>query len=70
MIAAALGDQQALYGELAADQARNKQIAADVAEAARRGRQILVLTNRMEHLHRLERELHGHGVTLSCCTAS
>ncbi|WP_412075660.1 TOTE conflict system archaeo-eukaryotic primase domain-containing protein [Streptomyces xanthophaeus] len=53
---------QAIYGELAADQARNRQIAADIADAYRRGRCSLTLTNRIEHLHQLACELKEHGI--------
>lgn len=53
---------QALYTELAADDARNTQIAADIADAARRGRHNLALSNRIEHLHRLDDALHPHGI--------
>lgn len=54
---------QALYGELAADKVRNALIAADIADAARRGRHSLALTNRIEHLHRLTEALQPHGIT-------
>ncbi|GAA2687035.1 hypothetical protein GCM10010412_074880 [Nonomuraea recticatena] len=54
---------QAMYGELAADQKRNAQIATDVADAVARGRQCLILTNRLEHLERLDANLRGLGVT-------
>lgn len=53
---------QAIYTELAADQDRNTQIAADIADAARRGRCSLALTNRVEHLHQLASALAAHGV--------
>ncbi|MEU2915890.1 DEAD/DEAH box helicase family protein [Streptomyces massasporeus] len=53
---------QALYGELAADEERNARIAADIADAARRGRHSLALSNRLEHLDRLAEALHHHGV--------
>ncbi|MDI3418809.1 TOTE conflict system archaeo-eukaryotic primase domain-containing protein [Streptomyces luteolus] len=53
---------QALYGELAANEERNAQIAADIANAARRGRHSLALSNRIEHLHRLTEALHQHGI--------
>ncbi|WP_327357893.1 DEAD/DEAH box helicase family protein [Streptomyces sp. NBC_01304] len=53
---------QALYGELAADEDRNAQIAADIADAVRRGRHSLALSNRIEHLHRLTDALHRHGI--------
>jgi hypothetical protein len=49
---------QAIYGELAADQARNHLIAADIADAYRRGRCILTLTNRIEHLNQLATALN------------
>jgi superfamily II DNA or RNA helicase len=44
---------QAIYGELAADEARNELIAADIADAYQRGRCSLSLTNRIEHLNQL-----------------
>ncbi|MBT2457276.1 DEAD/DEAH box helicase family protein [Streptomyces sp. ISL-86] len=53
---------QAIYTELAACQDRNTQIAADIADAARRGRCSLALTNRVEHLHQLAAALATHGV--------
>lgn len=53
---------QAIYTKLAANQDRNAQIAADIAEAARRGRCSLVLTNRVEHLHQLATALASHDI--------
>ncbi|MFE4335307.1 DEAD/DEAH box helicase family protein [Streptomyces sp. NPDC056831] len=53
---------QAIYTELAASQDRNTQIAADIADAARRGRCSLALTNRIEHLHQLATALAEHDV--------
>ncbi|MGP3912963.1 DEAD/DEAH box helicase family protein [Nonomuraea sp. 10N515B] len=53
---------QAIYSELAADETRTAQIAADVADAATRGRNSLILTNRMEHLQRLATALENLGV--------
>ncbi|MFZ3492066.1 TOTE conflict system archaeo-eukaryotic primase domain-containing protein [Streptomyces sp. 5.8] len=53
---------QAIYTELAANQDRNTQIAADIADAARRGRCSLALSNRVEHLHQLATALTAHGV--------
>ncbi|GAA3535648.1 hypothetical protein GCM10022419_014090 [Nonomuraea rosea] len=53
---------QAIYGELAANATRTAQIAADVADAASRGRNSLILTNRMEHLQCLAAALAGRGV--------
>lgn len=54
---------QALYGELATDPDRNALIASDIADAARRGRHSLALSNRIEHLHRLDEALRARGVT-------
>lgn len=54
---------QALYGELAADPDRNALIAANIADAVRRGRHSLALSNRIEHLHRLYEALQSYGVT-------
>jgi hypothetical protein len=48
---------QTLYQELVDDDARNQRICADVLEAVHAGRSPLVLTERNEHLDRLEREL-------------
>jgi superfamily II DNA or RNA helicase len=53
---------QAIYGELAADQRRNALIAVDVADAHRRGRCSLTLTNRIEHLNQLNAALKDHGI--------
>jgi superfamily II DNA or RNA helicase len=53
---------QAMYGELAADAARNALIGAGIADAYRRGRRILALTNRVENLERLRAGLAAHGV--------
>ncbi|GAA1115437.1 DEAD/DEAH box helicase family protein [Nocardiopsis metallicus] len=53
---------QAMYNELAHDPDRNAQIARDIADALRRGRCCLALTNRVEHLHRLVEALEPHGV--------
>ncbi|MGW6501223.1 DEAD/DEAH box helicase family protein [Nonomuraea angiospora] len=54
---------QAIYSELAADETRAAQIAADVVGAAGRRRNSLILTNRMEHLQRLAAALEVRGVT-------
>lgn len=48
---------QTLYQELVDDNARNQRICADVLEAVNAGRSPLVLTERNDHLDRLEREL-------------
>jgi superfamily II DNA or RNA helicase len=48
---------QALYQELVEDDARNRTICEDVIESVRDGRSPLVLTERNEHLDRLERGL-------------
>ncbi|MER6076115.1 DEAD/DEAH box helicase family protein [Streptomyces sp. NPDC001817] len=54
---------QAIYNELAHTTSRNRLIAADIADAARRGRCSLALTNRVEHLHQLAEALRPHGIT-------
>lgn len=48
---------QVLYQELVNDDARNQRICADVLDAVHAGRSPLVLTERNDHLDRLEREL-------------
>jgi superfamily II DNA or RNA helicase len=48
-----------LYGELIADDERNRIICEDVVEAVRQGRFPLVLTERREHLKLLEERLQG-----------
>ncbi|MEV5879409.1 histone-like nucleoid-structuring protein Lsr2 [Streptomyces sp. NPDC052101] len=53
---------QAIYTELAANSDRNTQIAADIADASRRGRCCLALSNRVEHLHQLATALAAHGI--------
>ena len=50
---------QTLYRELVEDDARNQRICDDVIESVRNGRSPLVLTERSEHLDRLERRLEG-----------
>ncbi|MGV9567092.1 DEAD/DEAH box helicase [Streptomyces sp. NPDC003480] len=54
---------QAIYNELAHTTGRNQQIAADTADAARRGRCSLALTDRVEHLRQLAEALQPHSVT-------
>lgn len=53
---------QAIYTELAHHNGRNTQIAADIADAATRGRCSLALTNRVEHLQQLAAALKPHGI--------
>ncbi|HLG56800.1 MAG TPA: DEAD/DEAH box helicase family protein [Vicinamibacterales bacterium] len=48
---------QGLYQELVEDDARNRRICADVLESVNAGRSPLVLTERNDHLDRLERDL-------------
>ena len=48
---------QSLYQQLVEDDARNQRICDDVMESVRGGRSPLVLTERNEHLDRLERRL-------------
>jgi superfamily II DNA or RNA helicase len=48
---------QSLYQELIEDQVRNQRICADVVESVRHGRSPLVLTERNDHLDRLEAAL-------------
>lgn len=48
---------QALYQELVVDDARNRRICVDVVESVNAGRSPLVLTERNDHLDRLEHEL-------------
>ena len=48
---------QTLYQELVEDDVRNRRICADVLQSANAGRSPLVLTERNDHLDRLEREL-------------
>ncbi|WP_433566914.1 TOTE conflict system archaeo-eukaryotic primase domain-containing protein [Nocardia sp. CA-151230] len=52
-----------IYNQLARDTVRTKQIAADIADAVARGRCVLALTNRIEHLTDLGRTLDSHGIT-------
>ena len=59
---------QALYEELVADEARNRLICDDVLEAVRDGRSPLVLTERTDHLDRLEQRARRPDVsTWSFC---
>ena len=48
-----------LYGELIADESRNRRICDDVIEAAKAGRSPLVLTERNDHLEKLADQLAG-----------
>jgi hypothetical protein len=48
---------QTLYQELTGDQARTRRICEDVIESVRNGRSPLILTERNDHLDRLEQEL-------------
>jgi superfamily II DNA or RNA helicase/very-short-patch-repair endonuclease len=48
-----------LYGELIADESRNRRICEDVIEAAKAGRSPLVLTERNDHLEKLADQLAG-----------
>ena len=48
---------QSLYQELIEDEQRNRRICADVVESVRAGRSPLVLTERNDHLERLEQML-------------
>lgn len=53
---------QSILGRVAADQSRTEQIAADIAGARLRGRNVLVLTDRRDHLEALAeilRDRHG-----------
>jgi superfamily II DNA or RNA helicase len=51
---------QVVLGRVAADPERNEQICTDVADANRRGRNILVFTDRTEHLEQIRVGLTHH----------
>ena len=54
---------QTILGQLSADESRTTQICIDIADAHRRGRNVLVFTDRTEHLEALRRQLSsGHGL--------
>ena len=53
---------QAIYGELAADSARNSLVVDDIAAAYARGRNSIVLTNRVEHVEALAAGLRDCGL--------
>ena len=55
------GGMPAVYRDLAADNARNRQIIDDVIAALGRGRNCLVLTRWTTHLERLDTALRDHG---------
>lgn len=55
------GGIAAIYRDLAADQARNRQIITDVLGAIQRGRHCIVLTQRTSHLEQLASALREHG---------
>ena len=50
---------QALYQELVDDEVRNRRICDDVVESVSNGRSPLVLTERNDHLDRLEQRARG-----------
>ncbi|MGW4095029.1 helicase-related protein [Nocardia sp. NPDC004750] len=52
-----------IYNQLARDTARNAQIAADIVDAVTRGRTVLALTNRLEHLTALDHVLRAHKIS-------
>jgi hypothetical protein len=54
---------QTLYQELVNDDARNQRICADVLDSVNAGRSPLVLTERNDHLDRLEQGLVRCGRT-------
>jgi len=58
---AATGGIAAIYRDLAADEARNRQITADVLTALQQGRHCLVLTQWTSHLGQLASILREHG---------
>ena len=58
---AAPGGIAAIYRDLAADEARNRQITADVLTALQQGRHCLVLTQWTSHLGQLASALREHG---------
>jgi superfamily II DNA or RNA helicase len=51
---------QVVLGQVATDLQRNEQICADVADAHRRGRNVLVFTDRTEHLEQIRVGLTHH----------
>jgi len=51
----------AIYGDLAADEQRTRQVTADVLAALGKDRNCLVLTNRTSHLERLASLLREAG---------
>jgi superfamily II DNA or RNA helicase len=53
---------QVVLGRVAADEERTEQISADIADARRRGRNILVFSDRTEHLQRLRAGLQRRGL--------
>jgi superfamily II DNA or RNA helicase len=56
------GGISAIYKDLAANEARNRQIIDDVIDAHSRGRHCLVLTQWVDHLKVLDALLRGHGL--------
>ena len=59
---------QTLYQELVDDDARNRRICDDVLEAVNSGRSPLVLTERNDHLDRLEQRARARAFAIwSCC---
>ena len=53
---------QAIYGELATDTDRNNLILDDITDAHTRGRNSIVLTNRVDHIETLAAGLHDRGL--------
>jgi superfamily II DNA or RNA helicase len=61
-----IGAIQDVFRTLVEDDARTRQIAADVTAAVRDGRNVLVLTQWTDHLDALAAELQQRGINRSC----
>jgi len=63
------GQYQALLAALARDEARTKQVLADIAADVRKGQSCVVLSDRRDHLEALAAGLESRGVSVGCLTS-
>ena len=64
------GQYQALLAALAQDEARIAMVLEDIAEDVSKGQKCVVLSDRRDHLERLEAGLEAGGLTVGCLTST